>query len=144
MDFKGKIPVLAFLLIAITCCKKPSPSPQSYALKMGGQRTWHGTQQHQCYACPRFIDTTYDIADTFAITAVNISKVVMPFSSFTSYDTMYYVSADAINKTITFNTGTVNFYYNATIVYYYLKDSIAYTSTLANPSEDYITSLYTQ
>ena len=130
--------IALFLLTSSLSCKKHSAAPQpapgsgvrSYALKMGGLRAWHGTQNHQCWLCLTSIDTTYSTADTFAINVVDTAKIVIPFTPFTSYDTMYYASANDSSKTLTFSTGAVNPFYNGYIVYYYLNDSIVYHTML--------------
>jgi len=81
------------------------------------------------------INVDSSAADHFAITVVDTSEIVVPLTSFTSFDTMYYFAENDTMNTITFNTGATNAYYNGYLVYYYLRDSIVYETVLSNPGD---------
>lgn len=141
---------LVLLLSALYCCKKHDssklltmPTPQSYVLKMGSFRMWHGIQNDNCQGCPVAIDTTYSISDTFTINVLDTARIIVPFTVYTAYDSFYYVSADTDRKFITLSAGVTSSYYNGNIIYYYLIDSIVYTTMLTNPGETLITNLHT-
>lgn len=114
---------------------------------MGGFRTWHGIQTDICMGCPPPNDTTYTISDTFAIIVVDTSKIVFPFTAYTNniIDIFYFSSADTHNKSITLGAyfGLHFTYITGNIVYYYMVDSMVYTTAYGNPAEIITNNLYT-
>ena len=149
MRFLKIIPVTTLVILAVCGCQKhktiyptPVPTVKDYIGNIGGMRIWHGVQNHQCWGCTPTIDTTFDIADTFALTVLDSTNLIMPITPLTAYDTLYFVSANDSGNYLTFNIGP-NLYYNGYLTYYYLTNSISISIFSNAGSETWATTLET-
>ena len=148
---RGVCTYIFITIFFIAGCRKTTPpksavyipGPQSMITKIGGTRLWHGVYNYNCWLCSITIDTFYTISESFAITVIDTTKFVVPFTSNTSFDTFYYAAKNDTEHTLVFNTGITNHFYNGFVIYYYLTDSIAYQTTITNPGEAWIISLNT-
>ncbi len=91
-------------------------------------RIWHGTEEDYYSG----FDTSYNINDTFSLTVIDTSKIVLhDFFSLNFYDTLYYFASSSVP----FYPLSFEYYGigvpRIEILYYYLNDSttISYSNT---------------
>jgi len=131
-----------FTVIALFSCSKPAKTPRtdvkSKMLKMAGMHYWAGTYYHHFWR-NQFIDTSYNVTDTFLITILNDTTISDSYSTLASHFTtvndteIVFAASDFYNYKYNLPFCSINIaynYINGVINYTYSNDTSLITATL--------------